>query len=210
MDGVLVETSEVHYQSWVVAFKQFGYEFNRKFFLRYYGMNDASTIRGVLSNDVEPELIHEISEFKENWFREHIKDQIHLLPGVADWLEKFKQLKYSQAVASSGPIENIILTVSNTEIQSYFSALVSCANGPTKPDPWVFQEAARRLGSSASECLVIEDTPNGINAAQNAGMRCLAVTTSTPPELLKQADLVVYNLSKLNWRTFEKTFLQEK
>ncbi len=207
---MLVETSEVHYRSWVVAFKQFGYEFNREYFLRYYGMNDASTIRGVLSDSVSTELIQNISEYKETWFREHIKDQIHLLPGVADWLKEFKEHGYRQAVASSGPQENIDLTVTVTGIREFFSALISCHDGPTKPDPWVFQEAARQLGSPPSECLVIEDTPNGISAARNAGMCCLAVTTSNPAEVLNQADLVVYNLSELNWQMFGKYFLQEK
>jgi len=209
MDGVLVETSEAHYQSWVVAFKQFGYDFNREYFLRHYGMNDASTVRGVLSNSVSSELIEAISEYKEAWFRDHIKDQILLLPGVADWLAQFSERGYHQAVASSGPLENIDLIVTATSIRGYFSSLVSCADGPTKPDPWVFQEAARQLGSTPSECLVIEDTPNGVSAARNGGMRCLAVTTSNPPDALKQADLVVYNLSKLNWQTFEEHFLQE-
>ncbi|MGB8252475.1 MAG: HAD family phosphatase [Anaerolineaceae bacterium] len=209
MDGVLVETSEAHYQSWVVAFKHFGYDFNREYFLRYYGMNDTSTVRGFLSNSISSELTQAIGEYKEDWFRDHIKDQIHLLPGVTDWLAKFRERGYLQAVASSGPLENIDLIVTSTSIHGYFSALVSCADGPTKPDPWVFQEAARKLGSAPSECLVIEDTPNGVSAARNACMHCLAVTTSNPTDALKQADLVVYNLSKLNWQAFEEHFLQE-
>jgi beta-phosphoglucomutase len=210
MDGVLVETSAIHYQSWVVAFKQFGYEFNQEYFLQFYGMNDASTIRGVASDSVTPELIHSISEYKEIWFRDHIKEQIQLLPGVFEWLNKFKIMGYQQAVASSGPMENIEMIVTITKIRSYFSALVSCADGPTKPDPWVFLKAAACLKATPEECVVIEDTPNGIGAARSAGMPCLAVTTSNPAKSLGQADLVISNLARLSWSKFENIFIQER
>lgn len=209
MDGVLVETSEAHYRSWLVSAEHFGFPFNRDTFLRYYGMNDASILHSVLGEAASPELITRIGAYKEISFREDIKDSMELLPGVADWLERFKQCGFRQAIASSGPPENIALSVDVTGIRRYFTALVSCSDGPTKPDPWVFQEAARKLKTPPCSCLVIEDTPNGIKAARNAGMYCLAVTTSNPVAALQEADLVVENLSKLDYDKFQKYFLQE-
>jgi beta-phosphoglucomutase len=210
MDGVLVETSEAHYRSWLAAADHFGFPFNRDSFLRYYGMNNASTLRGMLGEAVSPSQVDEISAYKEICFREDIKDSIELLPGVAQWLDYFRNHDFDQAVASSGPPENINLTVSATGIRSYFSALVSCSDGPTKPDPWVFQEAARQLKVLPEACLVIEDTPNGIKAAREAGMRVLAVTTSNPSSALLEADLVVENLNKLDWVNFYKIFIEEE
>jgi HAD superfamily hydrolase (TIGR01509 family) len=209
MDGVLVETSEAHYRSWLAAAEHFGFPFNRELFLRYYGMNNASTLRGALGDAVSPDLITEIGVYKEICFREDMKDSIELLPGVAAWLERFHDLGFRQAVASSGPPENIDFSIDITGIRKYFTALVSCSGGPTKPDPWVFQEAARQLNTTPETCLVIEDTPNGIKAARNAGMHCLAVTTSNPVTALQEADLVVENLSKLDYDKFQKFFLQE-
>ena len=209
MDGVLVETSEAHYRSWLTAAKHFNFPFNRELFLKYYGMNNAGTLRGVLGEDAPSELITEIGIYKEICFREDMKDKIELLPGVAAWLERFHELGYKQAVASSGPLENIEFSVDATGIRSYFAALISCSAGPGKPDPWVFQEAARQLNVLPESCLVIEDTPNGIKAARNAGMHCLAVTTSNPASALQEADLVVENLGKLEYDVFRKTFLQE-
>jgi beta-phosphoglucomutase len=174
MDGVLVETSEAHYRSWLAAAAQFNFPFNRELFLRHYGMNNTSTLRGVLGDDISP------------------------------------QSGFRQAVASSGPSENIAFSVDATGIRGYFDALISCADGPTKPDPWVFQEAARQLMAKPEECLVIEDTPNGIMAARNAGMRVLAVTTSNKAAALHSADLVVENLARLDWVVFYKTFNPEE
>jgi beta-phosphoglucomutase len=210
MDGVLVETSEAHYRSWLLAAEHFNFPFNREIFLRHYGMNNASTLHGVLGDDISSERISEIGDYKEIRFREDMKDRMELLPGVADWLERFKKCGLRQAVASSGPSENITFSVDATGIRGYFAALVSCADGPTKPDPWVFQEAARRLKSKPEECLVIEDTPNGIKAARNAGMRVLAVTTSNLASALQSADLVVENLARLDWVVFNSTFKPEE
>jgi HAD superfamily hydrolase (TIGR01509 family) len=209
MDGVLVETSEAHYRSWLAAAEHFNFHFNRELFLRYYGMNNAGTLRGVLGEAVSADLIKKIGIYKEIRFREDMKDIIELLPGVADWLERFKKLGFRQAVASSGPPENIAFSIDATGIRKYFTALISCSGGPGKPDPWVFQEAARQLNASPDTCLVIEDTPNGVKAARNAGMRCLAVTTSNPASALREADLVVENLGKLDYDTFHKHFLLE-
>jgi HAD superfamily hydrolase (TIGR01509 family) len=209
MDGVLVETSEAHYRSWLVAAKHFGFPFNRDIFLRYYGMNNASILHALLGDAVSGDRIAEIGNYKENCFREDMKDSIELLPGVAVWLERFQKLGFHQAVASSGPLENIEFSVDATGIRPFFAALVSCSGGPSKPDPWVFQEAARRLNTPADSCLVIEDTPNGIKAARYAGMRCLAVTTSNPFSTLQEADLVLENLGKLDYDVFKEHFLQE-
>ncbi len=209
MDGVLVETSEAHFRSWLVAARHFGFPFDRDIFLRYYGMNNASILQALLGEDVAANLITEIGIFKENCFREDMKDSIELLPGVSIWLERFQGLGFRQAVASSGPLENIEFSVDATGIRSFFTALVSCSGGPSKPDPWVFQEAARQLKAPSETCLVIEDTPNGITAARSAGMYCLAVTTSNPASLLQGANLVVENLSKLDYDSFRKSFLQE-
>lgn len=207
MDGVLVETSEAHYQSWIVAFTHFDLSFNRDYFLRYYGMNNESTLRGILGEDTPEHRIRQISEYKEHWFRKHVRDEITLLPGVSKWLNQFRDRGYKQAVASSGPSENIEMIVMATQIKPYFNALVSCAQGPSKPDPWVFQEAATRLHAPMDACIVIEDTPNGILAAKSARMRCIAVCSSNPRNALKGADLIVNDLDHLDTNLFDEIFV---
>ena len=82
-------------------------------------------------------------------------------------------------------MENIDAIVDETGIRGYFKALVSGVGHPSKPDPWIFLEAARRVGVEAEYCLVVEDSIFGVQGAKAAGMRCLAVTTTNPsPDLL--------------------------
>lgn len=67
----------------------------------------------------------------------------------------------------------------------------------SKPDPAIFLFAAKKMGSGASGCLVLEDAPNGILAARNAGMKCLALSTTFEPEALRGADFIVNGYAEL-------------
>src|SRR3989344_5544592 len=68
---------------------------------------------------------------------------------------------------------------------------ISDVGNKSKPDPAIFLYAAERLGFKPAECVVIEDAPNGVAAAKNAGMYCIALTTTRPREELGMADVVL-------------------
>jgi beta-phosphoglucomutase-like phosphatase (HAD superfamily) len=91
-------------------------------------------------------------------------------------------------------------------VRSYFTAVVSGAEMPGKPDPAVFLEAARRIGVPPENCLVIEDSVAGVQAALRGGMKCLAVTTTNPGALLKDAHLILDSLELLSWEAVSCIF----
>ena len=206
LDGVLVDTSEYHYRSWQEVLDDFEIPFDRKFFQRALGMNNAGMIELLLGYKPEASLIEEIAEWKEERFRQLMQGNITPLPGVLDWLQRWHSQKIPMAVASSASPENIDFIIDALEIRSYFEYLVSGANIPRKPDPAVFLTAAQNLGLAPARCLVIEDSVAGIEAARQAGMRCLAVATTYPAEMLGGANLVVSDLSQLNEPDFFKLF----
>jgi len=72
----------------------------------------------------------------------------------------------------------------------------------SKPNPDIFLYAARKLNSQPEHCLVIEDSPHGIEAAKRAGMRCIALTTTYTRDKLAQADLVVDSYSQIDLGRF--------
>jgi len=84
-------------------------------------------------------------------------------------------------------------------LRSVLDADVSGLDGPGKPDPAIFLEAARRLGREPEECLVVEDAPAGVEAARRGGMPCVAVDRSDDAAALsaKGADLVLDRLDRL-------------
>jgi len=119
------------------------------------------------------------------------------LPGVLDCLQRWHDQQIPMAVASSASSENINFIIDALHIRSYFNSLVSGADIPGKPDPAVFLIAAQHLGLHPTNCIVIEDSIAGVEAARLAGMRCIAVTTTNPAHALIAADLVVNSLAEL-------------
>lgn len=100
---------------------------------------------------------------------------IPVMPGLIDLLEELTQKNFPMAVASSSFPEIIDLILEKTGLKKYFSVIVSSQEaGKSKPEPDVFLLAAQKLGISPEDCLVIEDSANGIKAAHSAGMTCIA------------------------------------
>ena len=208
LDGVLVDTSEYHYRSWQEVLDDFGIPFDRKIFQRALGMNNAGTIELLLGYKPEADLINLIAERKEARFRQLMQGNITPLPGVLDWLQRWHSQKIPMAVASSASPENIDFIIDALEIRSYFEYLVSGSDIPGKPDPAVFLTAAQNLGLAPARCLVIEDSVAGIEAARRAEMRCIAVATTYPAEMLSRANLVVSNLAQLSGAAFLRLYAQ--
>ncbi|MEN6298790.1 MAG: beta-phosphoglucomutase family hydrolase [Anaerolineaceae bacterium] len=202
MDGVLVDTSKFHFMAWTRVMKEYGLELDFENFKTAFGLKNERIIEKFLNKPYDPELFHQIEERKESIFRQLIKNNVTVLPGVHHWLDKFQSLHILQAVASSAPKENIDLLLESAGIRGYFSAVVSADSLPSKPDPAVFLKAASLLHIPQEKCVVIEDAFYGIQAAHHAGMKCIAVGNSLPLEELNQADLVVPRLVDLTEEAF--------
>jgi HAD superfamily hydrolase (TIGR01509 family) len=204
MDGVIADTGEAHFMAWQILYRERGETITHEEFARTFGMSNLPILRAWLGDDQPLERLQAVSKRKEKLFRELAHDHTHILPGVIAWLERGRARGYRQAVASSGPMANVVTLVSALDIADYFDALVSGAGLPrSKPDPAVFLQAAAALGAQPTDCLVIEDSLMGIEAAKAAGMRCIAVTTTHPASKLGQADIIVDTLEALKEDTFE-------
>ncbi len=198
MDGVLVNTGELHYRSWKLAFDEVGKSFTREQFTSTFGMNNAGILETVFGEDLTPDLYEKISNRKETSFREMVKGNAELLPGADTLLDKFKSLGVKQAIASSAPQKNIDVLVGELKIGKYFDTLVSGTGMPGKPDPAVFLLTAQRLDVEPENCIVIEDAIAGVEGARRAGMKCIAVTTTNPAKALIDADFVVETLEMVD------------
>jgi beta-phosphoglucomutase len=203
MDGVLVDSGELHYQSWLETLTTQSIPFDREKFRSTFGMNNNGILTILLGKPPEADFLEMVSDRKEGLFRELIHGRLQLLPGVLGWLEQIHERGTLQAVASSAPQANIQATMDELNIRQYFSALISAYSMPGKPDPAVFIEAARQLGVEPEQCVVVEDAVAGIAAARRAGMKCIAVCTTHPRSALSAADIVVESLEELTLEDFD-------
>ncbi len=203
LDGVLVDTGELHYQAWSRTLAVYKIPFSHELFRETFGMNNWSILTILLGHEPERDLYTKISEQKEETFREVIHGQVNPLPGAVETLRSLKSKGILQAIASSAPQENIDALVDELRLRDNFKAIVSAYNLPGKPAPDVFLESAKGIGIPPQNCLVIEDAVTGVAGAKSAGMTCLAVTNTNTAEALRQADYVVDSLLKLNTKFWE-------
>ena len=206
MDGVITDSGETHYTSWREALDQNGIPFSREFFQKTFGMNNRGFLSLLLNRDATEQEVENIAGLKEELFRQEIKGNLKPLPGVTDWLQRFAQSGVRQAVASSAPQKNIDAIIDDLGLRNMFTILVSGSELSGKPDPATFLLAAKLLGVTPADCLVIEDATVGVEAAQLGGMKCVAVCTTHPREELQNADIVVDGLEDLTTEDLESLF----
>jgi HAD superfamily hydrolase (TIGR01509 family) len=204
MDGVLVDTTGFHYRSWKQVLEEEGIPLEWAQFRAVFGRNNADTLAVFLGYQPDAELVRRVGGRKEVLFRQMIRSRVEALPGVRLWLERLRSLGARQVVASSAPQENIDFLVDELGLRSYFVALCAGHSLPGKPDPTLFLQAAGILGLQPKDCIVIEDSLAGLEAARRAGMKCIAVATTNPAQALGGADLVVDRLDQLKIEDFEK------
>ncbi len=203
MDGVLADTSQLHFETWESVLKEQGIPFDRQKFHLIYGLKNRDLLPFLAGKPYDPQWMDRVADQKELRFRQALPNHLSLLPGVQDWLERFNSWGWKQAVASSAPPENVEALVDELKIRPYFNALVTPGNLPGKPDPAVFMLAASRLSMPPNHSIVIEDSIPGIKAAKSAGMHCIGVTTTNPPEALTRADIVVASMAQLSIEQLE-------
>ena len=207
LDGVLVDTGELHYLSWSAVLPEYGVPFSWEVFQSTFGMNNAGILALLFGGTPDPALVAEIGGRKEEAFRQAVvavPGRVQALPGVRDWLERLRAAGFRQAIASSAPPANIDTLVDELGLRACFEALVSGFDLPGKPDPATFLQAARAIGVPARRCVVVEDAVHGVEGARRAGMKCIAVTTTNPAAALAAADLVVDRLDTLPLDAFER------
>ncbi len=197
MDGVLVDSSEAHYQSWHQLGVREGVPFTRQLFEQTFGMHNQQIMPIWMGRELEQADIDRLADWKEATYRALAPGLLRPIPGVIELVKALHSDGVTMAVGSSGPLANIRLILDTLQIAPYFAALSTGEDvSHGKPDPEVFLVAARRLHLPAERCLVVEDAPQGVEAARRAGMQVLAITSSRPAQDLP-ANLVVENFLAL-------------
>lgn len=180
LDGVLVSTDEMHYQAWKRLAQELHITgFTREDNRRQRGVSRMASLEIVLEKAdrtySEEEKI-ELAERKNGYYLELLEemDESSVLENVKDVLEKLKNGGLLLAVGSASKNAPVILE--KTGLMPYFDK-ISCGLDTTKskPDPEVFLVAAKKLGLPPKECLVVEDSAAGIEAAAAGGMKSLGV-----------------------------------
>jgi len=197
MDGVLVDSGQLHFDAWQWLAESRGGSLTREQFLPTFGMRNADAIRRLFGDVAEPDL-GRMSDAKEEEFRRMARGALTALPGAEALVRALHADGRLQAVASSSPRENIRVILEALGLDRCFQATASgedVSNG--KPNPEIFTLAAHRLAAPPLDCIVVEDAVVGVQAGVRAGMTVFAVTNTRKRDELSQADRVVDSLAEL-------------
>jgi HAD superfamily hydrolase (TIGR01509 family) len=182
LDGVLIHSMPMHVRAWNRYLEGFGKscgEIERVM----HGKRNSELVRELFGNDLADEVIFEHGAAKERLFRQMLIESdlgACRVRGLPEFLERYKHVP--KAIASNAERANIEFIVERFGLSAYFQVIV---NGQQvqrpKPFPDVYWKAAELLGIEPRACIVFEDSPTGVEAAQAAGMRVVGVET-TPTE----------------------------
>lgn len=197
MDGVLVDSSGPHLESWRRMAREIGQDMPEEAFRRTFGQQNRTIIPQVFGVQGRDE-VERLSERKEEIYRELIRGSVPAMDGAAALVRACRDAGLGIAIGSSGPPENVDIVLRGMEIDDCFDARITAREVTRgKPDPQVFLLAARHLGLEPGRCAVIEDAPHGVDAALAAGAAAIALVGDYALPSLEHADLVVASLREL-------------
>ena len=199
-DGVVIDSSSHHEESWERLAKEEGKILPVDHFKKGFGMKNEKIIPGFLAWTSDRDEILRMSLRKEELYREVVEERgVAPLPGIVDFLEMLYQAKIPCVVGSSTHRLNIETILDVMGVTKYFPLIVSAEDvSHGKPDPEVFTVAASKIGVEPQNCIVFEDAQVGIDAGLAGGMKVIALSTTHPAEELSGAARIVSRLDVLS------------
>ncbi len=218
-NGVLVDDEPLHFKLFQNVLAPLGIELTQKrYYENYLGYDDHDCFAAVLRDfgkPVDEALIQKLTLEKNHAYLEAARAKDLFIPGALDFVRKTSAHLFLGIV--SGALRDEIQTwLEFGKVQSLFQTIVSANETKQgKPNPEGYLRALDDVNRDCvapseillpQECLVIEDSIWGIEAAQSAGMKCIALATSYPPENLQIADWVVKSFAEIPLEEIEKSF----
>ena len=195
MDGVIFDTEMIYLKVWSEVFEKYGYKMTKEIYASVLGTG-RENVKKVFLNCFGDNLpIDDMYIEKDENLATEIEKGVPLKLGVYEILEYLKENNFKIALATSAISERAFKQLNQANIEGFFDVIV-CRDDviKTKPNPEIFLKAANKLGVSPEECVVIEDSSAGIEAAVNAGMVPIHVVD------LKEADEKILSNS---YKSFE-------
>lgn len=203
MDGLLFDTEMVYYEATQMVADQMGFPYDKEFYLRFLGVSDEEVWANY--HEIFAEYGREtVQRFIDESFQETLSrfasGNVQLKPGVMELLDFLEEQDIPKVVASSNQRKVIELLLEKNNLLTRFDMIVSAENVKrAKPDPEIFLLAQQKLGTTKENTLILEDSQNGILAAEAAEIPVIMVPDLLEPsaELADKTVAVVSSLHEI-------------
>lgn len=211
MDGVIVDTEPLHKKAYYSMFNEANIEMTDALYESYTGQSTINICKKLVVHfelDTTPETLVAIK-------RKHFKhlfdtdESLALIEGVEERIKDYHKNGLTLVLASSASMPNINRIFTRFDLDQYFVAKLSGADlKESKPHPEIFSKAAEASGHHTSECVVIEDSTNGIKAAKGANIFCIGYNSfHSKNQDYSKADKVISHFKEIEYNTVSKLFL---
>jgi beta-phosphoglucomutase len=211
-NGVIIDDEPLQLKAYQEALDPVGVTFTEKDYYDGLGMDDETFVRAMFERagvSLDDETMRRVIERKSELHRQQIADELPLFPGVVTFV-KHASRYYQLGISSMARRVEIDDVLARARLTSAFAAIVSAEDAHTcKPDPCCYQRALELLNEKRRaagqpalqpvECLVIEDSPPGIESGRAAGMSTLGVTNTVSEQALRAAGADVVTRSLADW-----------
>ncbi|WP_395051803.1 HAD family hydrolase [Flavobacterium sp.] len=208
MDGVIVDTEPVHSYAYFQHFAELNIDVSKDMFTSFMGNSTRNTfqkLKELFPIDLE---VEDLIQRKRTIFNDAFdnKEDLYLIEGVEKLIKDLHQNGMQLIVASSAAKVTIDRVFNRFGLHQYFSHIVSGEDFPnSKPHPEIFEFAADLSIASKENCIVIEDSTNGIIAAKAAGIFCIGYNSENSKlQDLSLADVVINHFDELNFERISK------
>jgi len=203
MDGVIIDTEPVHHYAYHQHFKQLGISISSEEYASFTGNSTKNIFEKLKDKFHLKEDITTLVETKRSIFNDAFdnKEDLYLLDGVEDLIKELHASGIQLVLGSSSAKVTINRIFNRFDLHKYFSHIVSGEDFPkSKPHPAIFQHAAFLSQTPVENCIVIEDSTNGILAAKAAGIYCIGYdSVNSKLQDYSKADRVISHFNELNF-----------
>jgi len=201
MDGVLVNSEPLHRKAYFDMFEEFNLNVSNRLYESFTGKS-TSAICKELCKIFDLSISHEKLMLSK---RKHFKTifdndpEFQMIDGALSLIKNYFYNNLTLILASSASMTNINRIFKKFDLDKFFKAKISGADlKESKPNPEIFIKAAKLSGFNKSECIVIEDSTNGITASKSAGIYCIGFNSpNSKNQNYDKADLVVSNFNEI-------------
>jgi len=210
MDGVIIDSEPVHFEVEKRLLKDLGVAISDEECHSFVGTANKEMWLHIKDKYKLDESVEELVEVERTTYMDYLRSQENLkpIPGVAELIEELYRKKVKVVVASSASVKNIEIVTRMFNLERFFEVKVSGDEvNKGKPAPDTFLYAAKTIGAEPEECIVIEDSKNGVKAAKSAGMRCIGFKNpNSGRQDLSSADIIINSFSEINYQKLRKIY----
>ena len=202
MDGVIVDTEPVHRYAYYKQFAELNIEVTEAMYTSFTGFSTRNTFQTLKEQFQLEQEVEDLIQRKRSIFNDAFdtKEDLELLEGVRALIEDLFQNGIQLIVASSASKVTIDRVFTRFELHDFFTHIVSGEDFPkSKPHPAIFEHAASLSVAPKENCIVIEDSTNGVKAAKAAGIFCVGYNSEhSKDQDLAEADVVINHFNELD------------